>query len=79
MARYDSGFPDPTNPKNSPRLTPELRQKISQSIQEVGQVFGDPHQHRGLGLRQLARRSYEIKVHLQWRIVFIHKDAALIA
>jgi mRNA-degrading endonuclease RelE of RelBE toxin-antitoxin system len=61
------------------KLPPDVREKASQAMVEVGAAFGDPHQHRGLGLRKLARRSYEIRVHLQWRVVFIHDGDDLIA
>ena len=65
--------------KTAGQLPPDVREKASQAIAEVGAAFGDPHQHRGLGLRKFARRSYEIRVHLQWRVVFIYDGKALIA
>jgi len=61
------------------KLPPELREKTSQAISKVAAAFGDPHQHSGLGLRKLAKRSHEIRVHLQWRVVFIHDGTSLIA
>jgi len=60
-------------------LPPDLREKASQAISQVAAAFADPDQHRGLGLRKLARRSYEIRVHLQWRVVFIHDETSMIA
>ena len=65
--------------KTAGRLPLDVREKASQAIADVGAAFGDPHRHRGLGLRKLARRSYEIRVHLQWRVVFIYDGKALIA
>jgi len=65
--------------KAADKLPPEVREKASRAIADVGAAFGDPHRHRGLGLRKLAKRSYEIRVHLQWRIVFIHDEKALVA
>ena len=65
--------------KAAGNLPPDVREKAAQAIAEVGAAFGDPHQHRGLGLRKLARRSYEIRVHRQWRVVFIHDGKALVA
>jgi len=65
--------------KTADSLPPEVREKASQAISAVAIAFGDPHKHRGLGLRKLARRSYEVRVHLQWRIVFLHDGKALIA
>ena len=65
--------------KTADKLPPELREKASQAISKVAAAFGDPHQHRGLGLRKLAKRSYEIRVHLQWRVVFVDDGTSLIA
>jgi hypothetical protein len=65
--------------KTAGRLPEEVRAKAARVIGEVGKAFGDPHRHRGLGLRKLARRSYEIRVHLQWRVVFLHDGTDLIA
>ena len=65
--------------KTADKLPAEVREKAAKAIAAVGAAFGDPHQHRGLGLRKLARRSYEIRVHLQWRVVFIHDGKTLIA
>ena len=65
--------------KTAGKLPPEVRDKASKAIADVAGAFGDPHQHRGLGLRKLARRSYEIRVHLQWRVIFIHDGATLVA
>ena len=65
--------------KTAEQLQPEVRESTAKAIAEVGRAFGDPHQHRGLGLRKLARRSYEIRVRLQWRVVFIHDGETLIA
>jgi hypothetical protein len=61
------------------RLPPDVREKASKAVADVGAAFGDPHRLRGLGLRKLARRSYEIRVHLQWRVVFVHDGKNLIA
>jgi len=60
-------------------LPPDVREKAAKAMAGVGAAFGDPHQHRGLGLRKLARRSYEIRVHRQWRVVFIYDGKALVA
>jgi mRNA-degrading endonuclease RelE of RelBE toxin-antitoxin system len=65
--------------KTADKLSPDLRDKVSKAIADVAAAFGDPHAHRGLGLRKLARRSYEIRVHLQWRVVFILDGETLIA
>jgi hypothetical protein len=65
--------------KTAGKLPPEVREKTSKAIADVAAAFGGPHRHRGLGLRKLARRSYEIRVHLQWGVVFIHNGKTLIA
>ena len=65
--------------KTASKLPSELREKCSKAIAEVGKAFGEPHRHRGLGLRKLAARSYEVRVALQWRVVFLHIDDELIA
>ena len=65
--------------KTAEKLPPCVREKASKAIGDVGTTFGDPHKHRGLGLRKLARRSYEIRVHLQWRVVFIYDGKSLVA
>jgi mRNA-degrading endonuclease RelE of RelBE toxin-antitoxin system len=65
--------------KTAEKLPPEVRQKASAAISRVAAAFGDPHAHRGLGLRKIARRSYEIRVHLHWRVVFILDREALVA
>jgi hypothetical protein len=65
--------------KTAAKLPPDVRDGAAKAIANVGAAFGDPHRHRGLGLRKLARRSYEIRVQRQWRVVFIHDGATLIA
>ncbi|MCX6872733.1 MAG: hypothetical protein NTW21_02845 [Verrucomicrobia bacterium] len=65
--------------KTAAKLPPDLRERASQAIAAVGTAFGDPHQHRGLGLRKLGKCSYEVRVHLQWRVVFLYDGQDLIA
>ena len=65
--------------KTAEKLPPEVRRKASEAIAKVAAAFGDPHPHRGTGLRKLGRRSYEVRVHLQWRVVFIHAGDTLTA
>jgi hypothetical protein len=65
--------------KTADKLPPDVRAGAARAIAQVGAAFGDPHRHRGLGLRKLARRSYEIRVHRQWRVVFIHDGETLTA
>ena len=65
--------------KTADKLPDNVREKASVAIGKVAAAFGDPHAHRGLGLRKLARRSYEIRVHLHWHVVFIHDGETLTA
>ena len=65
--------------KTAEKFSPELRAKIARAITDAEVAFGDPHRHRGLGLRKLGRRSYEIRVHLQWRVVLLRDDETLVA
>ncbi len=65
--------------KTAADLPPDAREEVSKAIARVGAAFGDPHRHRGLGLRKLARQSYEIRVHRQWRVVFLHHEESLVA
>ncbi len=65
--------------KTARDLSHELREKAALAISRVASAFGDPHQHRGLGLRKLGNRSFEIRVHLQWRVVFVQDDRSLVA
>jgi hypothetical protein len=61
------------------RLGPEFTTKAEEKLTLVAEQFGDPHRHSGLGLRKLGRKSYEIRVWLQWRIVFIKEPDRLTA
>jgi hypothetical protein len=65
--------------KTAGRLPADVRLKAQTALVAVAAAFGNPHAHSGLGLRKLARRSYEIRVHLHWRIVFIHDGDTLVA
>ena len=65
--------------KSAARLGPAVTAKAKEVLRAVQQSFGDPHRHAGLGLRKLGRRSYEARVWLQWRIVFLQEADRLIA
>ena len=65
--------------KTAGKLPADVREGAEAAIEKVGAAFGDPHRHGGLGLRKLARRSYEIRVNRQWRVVFLHDGETLIA
>jgi len=57
--------------KRAAKLPPEIRESASAAITAVAEAVGQPHQHGGLGLRKLGKLSYEVRVQLQWRMVFI--------
>ena len=65
--------------KRAAKLTPELREAASATIAAVAESFGNPHQHGGLGLRKLGKRSFEVRVHRQWRGIFILDGEVLTA
>lgn len=65
--------------KSLDKLPAEVRLKGQTKLAEVAAAFGNPHQHSGLGLRKLGKCSYEIRVHLKWRIILIHEGDSLIA
>lgn len=61
------------------RLGPEITSEANRVIAAVAKSFGQPHQHSGIGLRKLGRRSYEARLGLQWRIVFVRTGDSLTA
>ncbi len=46
------------------------RREIARVIDAVGDGFGTPHLHSGLGIRRLRRDYFECRVGLQLRLVF---------
>ncbi len=61
------------------QLGPEITAKAEEQLGLLARQFGSPHLHSGLGLRKLGRRSYEIRVWRQWRIVLIQEPDRLTA
>ncbi|MDD5350612.1 MAG: hypothetical protein PHQ12_10410 [Chthoniobacteraceae bacterium] len=51
-------------------LTPEGRKAMGQIIQRVCDDFGAPHEHRGLGIRDLGNGFYECRKGLKTRLIF---------
>ena len=76
MIRVDIG---PRLVRAARELGPEFTAKAEEKLGLVAEQFGDPHRQSGLGLRKLGRKSYEIRVWLQWRIVFIKEPDRLTA
>lgn len=50
------------------------RQGLIGRLEEVGNQFGKPHQHQGLGIRDLGSDLYECRSGLDVRLVFV-KDS----
>ena len=48
-------------------------------LQQISERFGEQHRHSGLGLRKLGRYSYEARIGLHWRKVFIREPDRLTA
>ncbi len=61
------------------KLSPELKAKAEEQLNALRERFGDPHRHRGLGLRQLTHDAYEVRVTLALRIVLTQETDGLYA
>jgi len=70
-------------------LTPEIRaqlrawpkkdrREIGSAITQLEQSFGQPHLHRGLGIRPLRDGYYEIRLGLRARLVFRNASEGLV-
>lgn len=53
------------------------RQAIGLAIRNAQQHFGDPHSHRGTGIRKLSAKYYELRVGLDCRLLFTDEPAFL--
>ena len=76
MIRVDIG---PRLVRSARKLGPEFVSKTEEILSNVAAHFGKSHRHAGVGLRKLGRKSYEARVHLDWRIVFILEEERLTA
>lgn len=76
MIRVEIG---PRIVRTARRLGPQVTSEAEKRIAQVAREFGNPHSHSGLGLRKIGRRSYEVRVWLQWRVVFVHDGDRLLA
>jgi len=56
-------------------LSDAQRDELIARIQEVGRQFGKPHQHQGLGIRDLSSGIYECRSGLDLWLIFV-KDAS---
>lgn len=61
------------------RRQSDLTDELEKILALIARDFGKPHQHAGLGLRKIGRRSYEARIGLHWRIVFVHLPDRLLA
>jgi hypothetical protein len=48
-----------------------MRAQCLEALRELPMVFGRPHEHPGLGVRQLRPGLYELRVGLALRAVFV--------
>ncbi len=54
------------------------RKEIGERISEVQRCFGQPHLHKGIGLRKLHDDYFEIRIGLKHRLVFENTPTALV-
>jgi hypothetical protein len=54
------------------------RQQIGRALTELENAFGQPHQHRGLGVRPLREDYYELRLGLNQHLVFSNSEAGLV-
>lgn len=60
-------------------LGPDAVAEAERRLAQMATDFGNPHSHSGLGIRKIGRKSYEVRVWLKWRIVFVHDGEKLLA
>jgi hypothetical protein len=61
------------------RALPEReRADVVLKLLELGQIFGQPHQHAGIGIRKLRADLFECRVGLALRVLFRASPDALI-
>lgn len=54
------------------------RGKIGLALRQLERDFGQPHGHRGLGIRKLTGSFFEIRVGLDIRLVFQNRTDSLL-
>ena len=59
------------------KIKPDLTAGAEQRLAQVAEEFGRPHVHGGIGLRKLGEKSYEARLDLHYRIIFIHREGRL--
>jgi mRNA-degrading endonuclease RelE of RelBE toxin-antitoxin system len=58
-------------------MPPAERKAIGEQIAQAQRLMGQPHLHRGVGLRKLRDDWYEVRIGLKLRLVFEHTANAL--
>ena len=76
MIRVDVG---PRLSRSARKLGAQVIAEVEEKLARVSEQYGDPHRHSGLGLRKIGRRSYEVRIGREWRIVFIREPDRLTA
>jgi hypothetical protein len=56
----------------------ETRGRIGRALQQLEREFGQPHLHRGLGIRKLTGSFFEVRVGLNVRLVFQNRAQSLL-
>ena len=60
------------------KLPPADQQAVLESLLALPEAFGQPHVHHGLGIRQLRKRVYELRVGLRLRVGFTVVGSSLL-
>ena len=55
------------------------RELIAASLRALGDGFGRPHLHAGIGIRRLRKDLFECRAGLHWRVVFFAEKGVLTA
>ena len=61
------------------KLSNAEREQIVASLRALGDGFGRPHLHAGIGIRRLRKDLFECRAGLHWRIVFFAEKGLLTA
>ena len=65
--------------KRVEKLSAADREQIAGSLQALGDGFGRPHLHAGIGIRRLRKDLFECRAGLRWRIVFFAEKGVITA
>ena len=75
MKPLDLGEAFRTRVRTYPKAT---RGRIGLALRQLERDFGQPHRHRGLGIRKLTGNFFEIRVGLDIRLVFQNRADCLL-